>query len=337
MIVKNKYSNINSISPKQTLISASWAAIFGHIQTLRFYSITSAIGSELTLDLSTIIYINNSVSLYYICQVFDDVAVMIASLPMYDIVEVRHALDALWTGMARHFRHQGINHVPRRLTHDKPVSSLWSDDNMFISQCCGYDIVHGYKDRLQVLATPWFDVPGCSNGNYSSLIIVPEDSLFCDAIDMEGTVAVINGHESHSGMNTLFSLVAPHSQNNKFFSEIKISGSHAESLVLLKKRQAEVASVDCIIYELLKRYRPAAIKGTRPLGFTYSAPTPPYITRGKADMETFQRMQNALLETFEDQTLADSRQRLLMNKIELTSANLYQRIPDEFSHNLRAI
>lgn len=121
---------------------------------------------------------------------------MIASLPMYDIVQVRNALDALWVGMARNFRHLSINHVPRRLTHDRPVGSLWSDDNLFMSQCCGYDIVHEYKDRLQVLATPWFDALGCSNGSYSSVIIVPEDSLYFDAIDIAGTVAVVDGSES---------------------------------------------------------------------------------------------------------------------------------------------
>ena len=256
---------------------------------------------------------------------------------MYDIIEIRHAHDALWKGIARHFRKQGLKHVPRRLVHDQPVNSLWSNNNLCMSQCCGFDIVHRYKHQLQVLATPWFNAPGCSKGNYSSAIVVPTDSSYDDVTEMAGKVAVVNGPESHSGMNALFSLVSPHSRNSKFFAEIKISGSHSESLALLAEGKADVASIDCITYELLGRYRPAAIKGTRQLGLTYSAPAPPYVTAGKFDMETIKRMQNALIDAFEEENLIDSLQTLLLKKIEISSAATYQRIRNDFKHNLRAV
>ncbi|RLC56764.1 MAG: hypothetical protein DRI30_05370 [Chloroflexi bacterium] len=262
---------------------------------------------------------------------------MKASLPMYDIVEIRHAHDALWRGFARHFRRHGLENFPNRLIHDQPVNSLWSDDSLFMSQCCGYDIIHRYKHRLQVLATPWFNATGCGNGDYASTIVVPADSVFDDVTGMAGKVAVINGPESHSGMNALLSLVSPHCRSSKFFAEIKISGGHSQSLALLREGKADVASVDCITYELLGRYRPTAIEGTRPLGLTYPAPAPPYVTAGKFDRETVERMQNALLEAFEDQSLLDCRQTLLLEKIEISSAATYQRIDDEFKHNLRAI
>jgi ABC-type phosphate/phosphonate transport system substrate-binding protein len=256
---------------------------------------------------------------------------------MYDIIEIRHAHDALWMGIARHFRKQGLKHVPRRLVHDQPVCSLWSNKNLFMSQCCGYDIIHSYKHRLKVLASPWFDAPGCSKGNYSSAIVVPTDSTYDDVTEMAGKVAVVNGPESHSGMNALFSLVSPHSRNNKFFAEIKISGSHSESVALLVEGKADVASVDCITYELLRRYRPDAIKGTRQLGLTYSAPAPPYVTAGTADVETVERMRNALLDAFEDQNLTGLRQTLLLKKIEISSDATYQRLLDDFKHNLQAV
>jgi len=256
---------------------------------------------------------------------------------MYDIVEIQQAHDTLWQGFARHFRRQGLENVPSRLIHDQPVNSLWSDDDLFMSQCCGYDIIHQYKNRLQVIATPWFDAPGCSNGDYASTVVVPADSTFDDVTDMAGKVAVINGPESHSGMNALLSLVSPHCHNSKFFAEIIISGSHSQSLALLSEGRADVASVDCITYELLGRYRPAAIQGTRRLGLTYPAPAPPYVTTGKFDRETVVRMQNALLDAFEDPSLLDCRQALLLKNIEIASAASYQRIQDDFQHSLRAI
>jgi len=221
--------------------------------------------------------------------------------------------------------------------HDQPVNSLWSDNSLFMSQCCGYDIIHRYKHRLQVLATPWFNATGCSNGDYASTIVVPTDSAFDDVTDMVGKVAVINGPESHSGMNALLSLVSSHCQSSRFFAEIKISGSHNQSLALLREGKADIAAVDCITYELLGRYRPISIQGTRALGLTYPAPAPPYVTAGKFDRETVARMQDALLEAFEDPSLLDCRHTLLLEKIELSSAAAYQRIDNEFKHSLRAI
>ena len=256
---------------------------------------------------------------------------------MYDIVEIRDAHNSLWEGLARHFRNQGIDDVPGRLVHDRPVNFLWSDDRLFMSQCCGYDIVHQYKNQLQVLATPCFDAPGCSNGNYSSAIIVPSDSSYDDVIDMTMKVAVVNGPESHSGMNALFSLVAPHSEDNKFFAEVIVSGGHSESLAMMVAGKADVAAVDCVTYELLRRYRPEAIEGTRRLGLTCSAPAPPYVTSGKTDLDRVRRMQDALLEAFEDPDLTASREALLLDKIKLSSAATYQPIFDDFKHNLSAV
>ena len=36
----------------------------------------------------------------------------VASMPMYDMPEVRKALDSLWAGLARYFKREGIPEVP---------------------------------------------------------------------------------------------------------------------------------------------------------------------------------------------------------------------------------
>ena len=261
---------------------------------------------------------------------------MIASLPMYDFPEVRYSMDALWRRMVRHFKSEGVKNVPQQLVHDRHLHELWSDEN-FVFQSVLWDIIYRYRDHIQVLGTPWFDAPGCCNGHYASIVVVAESSDYQNVIDMLGTVVVINGPESHSGMNALFSLVAPYSQREKFFSNVKISGSHAASLDTVKRGDADVAAVDCLTYELLRRYRPTAIDGTRPLGRTFDAPAPPYVTRTNVDKETVQRMQNALLATFDDPSLADTRKALLLNNVEVSSSETYQHILANFSHKLRAV
>ena len=255
---------------------------------------------------------------------------------MYDFSEIRDATDALWQGIAHHLEAEGLEDVPQHLVHDQPLKTLWLDPSLLFSQCCGYDIVHSFKERLQVLATPRFVAPGCVGIDYVSVIVVPEDSPYQDVLDMRDTVAVINGPESHSGVNALFGLVAPCSSEGKFFSEIKISGSHATSLAIVQKGEADVAAIDCITYALLQRYRPKALDETRQLGFTYPAPTPPYVTRSDVDPSIVERMKNALMKAFTDPALASSRESLLLEGVETQSANVYRRISSGFKHDLTA-
>ena len=220
---------------------------------------------------------------------------------------------------------------------DHHLSSLWTDGDLFFSQCCGYDVVNRYKNHLRVLATPWFTAPGCCNGDYASTIVVHEDSPYRDVLDMFGKIVVINGPESQSGMNALFSLVAPGSCKGRYFSEVKISGSHAASLEVIKNGDADIASVDCVTYELIRRYRPNVIDGTRCLGLTCPAPSPPYVTRKNVGKDIKDRMKIALMQAFCDPALNEVRQTLLLGDIELTDVEPYNRIISDFGHELRAV
>ncbi len=165
----------------------------------------------------------------------------VASMPMYDMPEVRPALDTLWTGLARHLEGEGIPDVPRSLVHDRGLAELWNDPDLLFSQCCGFDLVNGYAGRLQPIAVPHYDVPGCRGSDYASMVVVAEDSTAGDVLQMRGAVCVINGPESHSGMGALRALVAPESREGRFFAEVKVSGTHAASLEMVRRGAAELA------------------------------------------------------------------------------------------------
>ena len=78
------------------------------------------------------------------------------------------------------------------------------------------------------IVTPHYGAPDCEGCHYSSVVVVTEDSEASDVLKMRGAVCVINGTESHSGMNALRALVAPVSHNGRFFSKVKVSGAHKE-------------------------------------------------------------------------------------------------------------
>jgi ABC-type phosphate/phosphonate transport system substrate-binding protein len=260
----------------------------------------------------------------------------IASLPMYNIPEIRKASSSLWSGIAKYLRLEGVEEVPDRLVFNQPLHKLWSDSNLMFSQCCGYDVVRRFENTLTPLAVPHFDVADCAGGEYSSLVVVGEDCPYDDVLEMYGTVAAINGPESHSGMSSLRQLVASRHKDGRFFNEIVISGAHVKSLNMLRRRKADVAAVDCVTYALLSVYQPNTLAGIRVLGRTYHSPAPPYVTRTKYGANLAERMRTALLRAFEDPALTPARQALFLKKIKWANIASYQKISEieDYAANL---
>lgn len=99
----------------------------------------------------------------------------IASMPMYDMPEVREALDTLWTGLAHNMKREGVPDVPGAIVHGRTLHDLWSDPRPLFSQCCGYDIVHRYARKLRPIATQRYGAPDCRGSGYASFVVVAED------------------------------------------------------------------------------------------------------------------------------------------------------------------
>ena len=247
---------------------------------------------------------------------------------MYDLPEVRTALDSLWKGFASNFRREGITDVPDNIVHDRSLAEFWTDPDLWFSQCCGYDIVNRYAGKLQPIATPHFAAPECEGRDYASVIVVAEDCQATDVLEMRGVVCVVNGLESHSGMSALRALVAPASRKGHFFSNVVVSGTHAASLEMIKSGEADVAAIDCVTHALLERYRPSSLNGTRKLGRTHRAPGIPYVTRCTEDRNLIARMRTAIVNTFGDPKFATVRDALLLKDIEQTTVSDYEPIKE---------
>jgi hypothetical protein len=248
------------------------------------------------------------------------------SLPMYDLPEVRPALDAWWAGLARHLAREGITDVPAALRHGAPLDAAWSRPDLLLSQCCGYDLRNGHAGALRLLATPCYRAPGCIGAAYASVVVVAEGAPARSLDDLRGGVCAINGWTSHSGMSALRALIAPRSRGGRFFARIEVSGSHRRSLAMVARCEADVAAIDCVVHGLLARHRPAALAGTRPLGHTAKAPAPPFVTGPATSDDMVERLRTALFRTFDAPSLEPARADLLLAAIEVLPPAAYARI-----------
>lgn len=251
---------------------------------------------------------------------------MRASLPMYDLPEVRAATDAWWCGLARAFGRAGLHGAPDHLTRGAGARRLWRARDLLFSQTCGYPLTHGLAGAVRVIATPAYTAAGCDGPNYCSVFVGRRDDSRTKIADFRGAVAAVNGRDSQSGYSALRAAVAPHNIGGRFFGEVKESGAHAKSLALVASGKADICAVDCVTFGLLQRHRPESVDGLRTIGNSASAPGLPYVTRGGAGDDLLGKLRAAVAAAVADPALAEARAALLIAGAEALPDQAYDRI-----------
>jgi len=252
---------------------------------------------------------------------------LFASLPWYDLTEIRSSTDALWSRLAHSLRKRGLRHVPAALNREIPHEAQWRSGQLLFSQSCGYDVLVR-ANQLRILATPVYTPTPCLGGNYSSMIVVRADSRFECLEDLRGSTCVINTPTSHSGMNVLRALFAPMSRNGRFFESVWRTGSHEASLMMIARGWADVAAIDCITYALLQRHRPRALRGIRVLCCSSRFPAPPYVVGSQISEGDVHQIREALAETLAAPDMRGVKDALLIKEVVDLPLRSYQSIAD---------
>ncbi|HEX6811118.1 MAG TPA: PhnD/SsuA/transferrin family substrate-binding protein [Planctomycetota bacterium] len=252
--------------------------------------------------------------------------VRIADLPWYDLEEVEAATDAWWSGIARHLRRLGVDRVPDTLTRRGSHVERWEHPDLLLSQACGYDVLYDHAAVLVPLASPCYAAAGCQGPRYSSVVVVRAGLAVTSLAALRGTRVVVNEASSHSGTNALRPLIAPLSAGGEFFADVQVSGSHTDSLRALRQGRADVACVDAVVMELLRRVRPDALRGIRVLATTAPALAPPYVTSVHADAALRQCLRQALQAAIADPALAECRNALLLTDFVFAPEGAYREL-----------
>lgn len=249
---------------------------------------------------------------------------MRASLPMYDLPEVRAATDEWWRGLARHLRAAGVADVPDRLQRDPAAE--WTDTGLLFSQTCGYPLTHALAGRVSVLCTPCYDAPGCDGPCYSSVLLVAAGSAAATLADLRGGVCAINVRDSHSGCNVLRRMVAPLAGAEPFFARVVETGSHEASVAAVGGGEADLCAVDAVIHALLQRHAPQRLAGTRALACSPGAPGLPYVAGRGIGPAALERARAGIEAALADDRLAPVRAELLISGCARLPLARYDRI-----------
>ena len=248
---------------------------------------------------------------------------MLVALQMYDLPEVKWATDALGAQLLINLRRAGFPDVPYSIDREGDYKAQWTDPELLLAQTCGYPLVTLLKGQVRYLATPCYAAPHCGGPRYCSLIVVRADDPAEHLPELRGRRAAYNRSYSQSGYNALRHAVAPLSRDGRFFGETLETGGHGASLAAVAEGRADVAAVDAVSFEMMRRYGRSVVERLKVIGRTASAPNLPFITRGAASDQEVERLRQALADTFADPTLAEARQALLITGLEVLDEREY--------------
>ncbi len=192
---------------------------------------------------------------------------MIASLPMYDVPELRFETDALWASISDNIRNSG-GYAPDTLNRDLTCDQTWTDPTLILSQTCGMPWRLGLHHHAQLVGTPDYGVEGCPPGFYRSMIVVRKDDQRTTLDEFALATCAFNARNSQSGFAVW---------QTRQFACWKESGSHSNSIIQVANGEADIAAIDAVTWRIAQRYQ-SETSQLRILCKTKPTPGLPFIT-----------------------------------------------------------
>jgi ABC-type phosphate/phosphonate transport system substrate-binding protein len=230
----------------------------------------------------------------------------IAALPMYDFPWIAAANDALWASISARLTKAGVR-APVSLTRGGDLGAQWRDPRLVFGQTCGYPYVTRLKDEVALIAAPEYHFPGCEGASHRSFIIRRVSDPRRGLIEFKGATAALNAHDSNTGMNLFRAMLALLAGGAPFFRAIVVTGSHRASVEAIAEARADLASIDCVSFALLRRGRPELIERVAIVAESALSPGLPFIASARLGRSTHDAAREALLAALADPGLAEAR------------------------------
>jgi ABC-type phosphate/phosphonate transport system substrate-binding protein len=238
-----------------------------------------------------------------------------ASLPMYNLPEMRPVNAAFWEALRGLLVGAGLPDVPEALSFDRPPVPERIGPEILFSQTCGYPLETVFSGQAIRLGTPCYLAPGCDGPTHRAFFIVPAASSVEGLADLKGSRYLLNSPVSNSGMNLPRRSLAEMAGGGRLFSAVIETGGHPASLDRLPRGDGDVASIDCVTYAFWRHYRPDAAARVRIIGETPRSPAIPFVTSIATPPAVVQILRTALRVLMHDARYENVRSGLLLTDV----------------------
>lgn len=238
-----------------------------------------------------------------------------ASLPMYNLPEMRAANAAFWDAMRQELARQGVEGIAGSLDFErKPVPVEIERDTVF-TQVCGYPLQTIYKGQATLLGAPVYAAAHCDGATHAGIFVVHRDAKFERLAELKGCRFVYNSRHSNSGMNLPRRALADIARGAPFFSSITETHSQPSNIERIARGEADATCVDCVTYAFFCRHRPQLGEMTRVLAATPPSPSIPFVTSVATPADLKACLQAALFKVARQPEWKDVRAGLMLRDI----------------------
>jgi ABC-type phosphate/phosphonate transport system substrate-binding protein len=220
----------------------------------------------------------------------------VAEFGFYPFEDVAWAYEKLWSATASR-----CAWLPRELTQTSDPRKLWHRNGAFVSQTCGWPLVTQLAEQVRVVGAFRQTTPESASHFYRSVVLGRVDGT---PFDFQGSVAAVNEMNSLSGWVSL--IAAIHGPQESWRGQIRESGSHAESVRMLCRGEADIASIDSVSLAHLRRIEPAAVDSLFVICYGPLVPCLPIIAHRSITDLQLSDLRTALSQSTRDPQIADA-------------------------------
>jgi ABC-type phosphate/phosphonate transport system substrate-binding protein len=238
-----------------------------------------------------------------------------ASLPMYNLPEMRAVNARFWEALRGLLIEAGVNNAPAILAFDRPPVPQRIGSEMLFSQTCGYPLETIFSGQAVRLGTPCYDAGYCGGASHRGLFIVPAESPARELRDLRGGTFLMNHRHSNSGMNLPRRALAEIAAGRPFFARVTETGSQPGNLDRIARGEADATAVDCVTFAFWSQFRPDAALQVRVLASTPPSPAIPFVTSVAMPPATVEMLRTALRTLIREPRYEAARRGLLLRDI----------------------
>ena len=246
-----------------------------------------------------------------------------ASLPMYNLPEMRPANRAFWDAVRTELQRQGVDDLPPDLDFERRPVPLEIEGNTLFTQVCGYPLQTIYRGQTTLLAVPVYAVEHCEGPTHAGVFLVHREATFKALPDLRGCRFVYNSRHSNSGMNLPCRSIADIAGGKPFFGSVAETHSQPGNIERVARGEADATCVDCVTYAFFCRHRPVLGNLTRVVAVTPRSPSIPFVTTSAATDDLTDRLRTALFNIGRSDEWSDVRAGLMLRDIVPVDASSY--------------
>ena len=175
---------------------------------------------------------------------------MVVSFPMYERKETHLAILHFWNLIQKNLKKNGFL-APYELKLGVDETSIWMDPNLVLSDTCGMPFRNFLHKKVKIVGTLDYGLDNCPPGYYRSCLVIRKSDTRKRLANFQEAVFSYNQNYSQSGFAAPLNYMK--SLGLKFVN-MRVSGSHLNSAIMVVNGDADITSLDGISWRLMQRY-----------------------------------------------------------------------------------